>query len=242
MKKIRCRLSVLSFGIALAVILSSVPALAEKRTIPSNAIQSMVTSYIEKNAPWSRGTIRVEFLREPPSLNLEGDNISGQVRSRADEDYIGQTTFAVRFYDGERFIQEESVRVRLEVLMDVVVSSRELSRDAVIGPEDVKIVRKWFDTLPVNRLSDSQDVLGKRITSRVNPNTDIVRNMLRTVPLVKKGEMVRIVLENGPMSIVATGLSQEEGGRGDIIKVQNVASKKIIYARVMAHSLVRVDF
>jgi flagellar basal body P-ring formation protein FlgA len=242
MKKIGRRLSVLGIGIALTILMSVVPVMAEKTTITGSTIQSLIKRYVEKNAPWPRETTRVEFLQEVPTLNLEGGNISGQVRSRANEDYIGQTTFSVRFHDGERFVHEESVRIRLEVLMDVVVSSRELGRDAVIGPGDVKVVRKWFDTLPVNRLSDIQDVLGKRITSRVNPNTEIVRNMLRTIPLVKKGEMVRILLENGPMSIVATGLSQEEGGRGDIIKVQNMTSKKIIYARVMANSLVRIDF
>jgi len=44
------------------------------------------------------------------------------------------------------------------------------------------------------------------------------------------------------MMISTVGLCQEDGGRGDLVRVQNLSSKKIIFARVMAQSLVKVEF
>jgi flagella basal body P-ring formation protein FlgA len=66
--------------------------------------------------------------------------------------------------------------------------------------------------------------------------------MLKTVKTIKRGKMVKIVLENGPMMIVTFGLSEEDGSRGDFIKVRNISSNKIVYAKVIDDSSVRVDF
>ncbi len=91
-------------------------------------------------------------------------------------------------------------------------------------------------------LADPGAAIGKRTTARINAGTEITAAMLRSVPLVKRGEVVRILLESGPMTISAVGQSQEDGGQGDLIRVQNIASKRVIFARVTGHSQVRVEF
>ncbi|HNQ02925.1 MAG TPA: flagellar basal body P-ring formation chaperone FlgA, partial [Syntrophales bacterium] len=97
-------------------------------------------------------------------------------------------------------------------------------------------------TATTGTLAEAGEAVGKKATAGLNAGTEITRQMLRSAPVVKKGEVVRIVLESGPMTISAVGLCQEDGGRGDLIRVQNVSSKKIIFARVMGTALVRVDF
>jgi flagella basal body P-ring formation protein FlgA len=99
-----------------------------------------------------------------------------------------------------------------------------------------------MDTATTGVLTDAGEVVGKKAAVRLNAGTEITRQMLRSVPVVKKGEVVRIVLESGPMMISTVGLCQEDGGRGDLVRVQNLSSKKIIFARVMAQSLVKVEF
>jgi len=211
-------------------------------TIGEKAIQSAVKKHVEDNAPWPKDRVRVEFFGAMPEVSVAGGPADIQVRSRAGERYIGRTSFTVRFSKGDTVVREETVRVRIEVLTDVVVSTRGILRDAVIGPDDVTVTSKWMDTATAGVLTDAGEAVGKKATARLNPGTEITRQMLRTAPVVKKGEVVRIVLESGPMTISAVGLSQEDGGQGDLIRVQNVSSKKIIFARVMGAALVRVDF
>jgi len=210
--------------------------------IGEKAIREAVKKHVEDNAPWPKDRVRVEFFGAMPEVPVAGGPADIQVRSRAGERYIGRTSFTVRFSKGDTVIREETVRVRIEVLTDVVVSTRGILRDAVIGPDDVTVTSKWMDTATAGTLTDAGDAVGKKATARLNPGTEITRQMLRTAPVVKKGEVVRIVLESGPMTISAVGLSQEDGGQGDLIRVQNVSSKKIIFARVMGAALVRVDF
>ena len=205
-------------------------------------IKEAVKKHIEENAAWPGDRVRVEFLNAVPDVAVPAALANLQVRSRAGEPYIGRTSFAVRICKGDTFVREETVRVRIEVLTDVVVTAHGIARDAVIGQADVTVASKWKDSASAATLSEAGEVIGKKATMRLNAGTEISRHMLRSVPVVKKGEVVRIVLENGPMVISTVGLCQEDGGQGDMVRVQNLSSKKIIFARVAGQSLVRVDF
>ena len=84
--------------------------------------------------------------------------------------------------------------------------------------------------------------MGKRVASSIRPNHEITRTMLREVPLVKKGRVVKMVLNNGTINITTLGQIQEDGGMGSSVRVKNISSQRIVYARVVGESLVQVDF
>jgi flagella basal body P-ring formation protein FlgA len=66
--------------------------------------------------------------------------------------------------------------------------------------------------------------------------------MLKSAQMVRKGSIVKIMAENGSLLVTTIGLSEDNGGQGDIIKVKNLTSNKIVYAKVIDQALVRVDF
>jgi len=66
--------------------------------------------------------------------------------------------------------------------------------------------------------------------------------MLKEIPLVRKGKMVKIVFDNGSVHIVTVGLSEEDGVAGNVVRVKNITSNKIIYARVLSDSVVGIGF
>ncbi|MBW2648973.1 MAG: flagellar basal body P-ring formation protein FlgA, partial [Deltaproteobacteria bacterium] len=136
----------------------------------------------------------------------------------------------------------KTVRARIEVAMDVVVSTKSLRRNVKIERGDVRLVKKWFNRLPSNIISSHDAVVGMNLRTNVKPNTAITGNMVRSIPMVKRGKPVRIVFENGPMRITTIGLSEQDGMRGELIKVRNVSSKKVIYVRVTGDSLAKVEF
>ena len=211
--------------------------------VSKNTIKSIIVNYINENMPWPKGTVRTEFFSQISDVGLPAKDITYRVVSIRDEDFIGYSNFTIRFYNEEVFLKEKTVRVKLEVLRDMVVSTGYLARDTNISKDDVTLVKRWFDRISPGVVTDINDVLGKRLrTSIKQPNTIITRNMLREPVMVKRGNLVRIVLEKGPLRITTMGLSKQNGAFGDIIKVKNISSKNVIYARVMGNSLVQVEF
>jgi flagella basal body P-ring formation protein FlgA len=211
-------------------------------SIKGNELKALVKKYIETNMPWKQENLRIEFLGRMADPPVQGEKISCQVKSRQDEAYIGDSIFTVGIYDDGTLVREEPVRVRMEVAMDVVVSAKFLPRDTEINADDVRLVRKWFNQNPANIVTQMEDVIGKHPYSDIRQNMEIKRNMLKTLRTIRRGKMVKIVLESGPMTIVTFGLSEEDGSRGDFIKVKNISSNKIVYAKVIDDSSVRVDF
>ncbi|MBE9547564.1 MAG: flagellar basal body P-ring formation protein FlgA [Proteobacteria bacterium] len=215
---------------------------AHTTVVKGDTIKAIVRAYVSKNMPWLKGTVRVEFPVKVSDLKLAGEKITCRIRSNRNEDFIGNSVFAVRFYEEGVFLREKTVRARLDVLMDVVVSTKSLPRNTRINRDDVILIKKWLDRIPLNIISNMEGVVGKRLRTSVKPNAEITRNMVRSIPMVKRGKLVRIVLENDSMRITTIGLSEQDGMLGDIIRVKNVSSRKTVYARVMGNSLVRVEF
>jgi len=232
----------LAVFVILILLAAGLAPVCEASATGETAIKEAVKKHIEDHATWPKDRIRVDFFGAMPEVAIPAGHANLQVRSRAGEHYIGRTSFTVRFSKGDTVVREETVRVRIEVLTDVVASTHGIARDHIIGPGDVMVTSKWMDTATTGVLTDAGEAVGKKAAMRLNAGTEITRQMLRSVPVVKKGEVVRVVLESGPMVISTVGLCQEDGGRGDLVRVQNLSSKKIIFARVMAQSLVRVDF
>jgi flagella basal body P-ring formation protein FlgA len=66
--------------------------------------------------------------------------------------------------------------------------------------------------------------------------------MLKDAIVVKRGKAVKIILEEGPMSVMAMGVSEQDGVLGEVIRVRNTASNKMVYARVVSDSTALLKF
>lgn len=219
-----------------------VPEASGAVTLENPALRAMVEQHIRERTPWKGCEMRFDYPGEIRKVVLPGDRFSCRVTSAPSQSYIGSSIFFIRFYDKGVLVEERRVRLTIEVLVDVVMSSRSLERGREIGQEDVTIVKKWLRKPPRNLLSRITDVVGKKLTAAVGPNREIRGNMLREAYAVKRGEPVRILVDEGPICLSATGICQENGAEGSIVRVQNASSRKVIYALVIGDSLVKVDF
>jgi len=227
-------------SLLVAVVLGTVAA-GSAATITGETLQDAVQAYVEKQSPWPKGRIKVEFPEPVADVAVPAEKVTIRIKGRANEDFIGQTSFTASLR-GTKPLREEHVKATLWVLMDVVVSTKSLSSGTVLGAGDVKVLQKWYDAVPQNRISDLKEVLGKKLSVSINPHMEITKNVLKDCPIVRRNQPVRIVLDNGTLCITASGVSQEDGILGDVIRVQNTASKRVIHARVRGNALVAVDF
>ncbi|MBW2632384.1 MAG: flagellar basal body P-ring formation protein FlgA, partial [Deltaproteobacteria bacterium] len=174
---------------------------ATAAVIKGETIKALVRTYIEKNMPWPKNAVRVEFPSTVSDLKLTGKKITCRVLSRRNEDFIGNSSFTFKCYENGTFLNGKTVRARIEVAMDVVVSTKSLRRNVKIERCDVRLLKRWFDRLPSNIISSPDAVVEMKLRTNVKPNAEITGNMVRTIPMVKKGKPVKIIFENGPMSI-----------------------------------------
>ena len=219
------------------------PSIAEPATkIRAEDIKVAISDYVERNHPWPSGNVRVNFPAKLSDIVLHQDSVTLEVASRPETDFIGDAYLTVKFYSEGNVVKEETVRVGMEVLTDVVVSKRELVKNHEITAEDVYIQKKWLRRIPANVVTIPSDIVGKTLTFNVRPHREIRKNSIRTLLLIKRGNFVRIVVDNDSLSVTTTGVSEEDGARDKVIRVKNLSSNRTIYARVAGDSLVKVEF
>ncbi|MCE5264226.1 MAG: flagellar basal body P-ring formation chaperone FlgA [Deltaproteobacteria bacterium] len=226
----------------MAVLLITLFAAGLEAAPVESPCRAAVREYIAANMPWPPESVRVDFLSEEPGSVPQSPSLTLRVEPAGNLDFVGDTVFLVKAFRGGSLLRTESVRARIEVLRDVVTAARGMASGTILSESDLRTVRRWVRRIPPNALVSTESAAGKRLAVQVVAGTEILTPMLKEIPLVRRGKMVKMVFENGPMQIVTVGMSEEDGVAGNIIRVKNVTSNKTIYAKVLSDSIVGVGF
>jgi flagella basal body P-ring formation protein FlgA len=96
--------------------------------------------------------------------------------------------------------------------------------------------------LPADVIIDPEAVLGKRTKRAIGAQTVLRQNLVEFPPLVRRGDVVVIIVETEGLKATALGEVKKKGRIGERIPVINFDSKKILHARVVDANTVKVDF
>ena len=81
-------------------------------------------------------------------------------------------------------------------------------------------------------LHSIDDVVGKETKRAISPGMPIPSELIRPQILVRRGELLRVLVRSAGIRIRAEALAKEDGGLGDLITVESIPGRKIYAARV----------
>jgi flagella basal body P-ring formation protein FlgA len=81
-----------------------------------------------------------------------------------------------------------------------------------------------------------------RAKRRIFPKTILRRDYVEAPYLVQRGDLVKIVARSEALQLTAQGITKARGRRGERIRVENIDSKKQVYATVVDAATVEVQF
>ncbi|MBN1275864.1 MAG: flagellar basal body P-ring formation protein FlgA [Deltaproteobacteria bacterium] len=205
-------------------------------------INDIVLEYIYKNNPWEKNRLTVKSVDVKNSVILPKGKTSCRVIVPKGKNFLGTLPLTLVFeVNGE---QQRSIYITadLEVLTEVVIASRPLKRRTVITEDDVRIQEMDLAVLSANTVLKSEDVLGKRTKREISPNMVFRTDLIEVPPVIKKGDTVMIIAESDSIKISMIGAARDEGCIGERIRVENIDSKKFIYAEILDPKTVKVEF
>ncbi|MBF0644969.1 flagellar basal body P-ring formation chaperone FlgA [Desulfuromonas acetoxidans] len=216
-------------------------AVAGGTTITNQDIQRTIKTYLNKA---QQRINHVDYTFEPYSKEDSFTLPAGKLRIDvlpAVKKIIGSRHFTVVYRVDGRTVKSVTVRGKLLVKADVVVAQQSLKRGTIISAEDVSLVH-----LDVSRIRepifDLKNVVGKLVARNVRAGQPVEFKSVETPPLVHKGSFVKLVARRSGMMLTAIGIALEDGSKGEVIRVQNNRSKKVVMAQVVGPDLVEVEF
>lgn len=130
----------------------------------------------------------------------------------------------------------------VDIFQPVVCASRDLKRGERIRKDDLYLVKRNLSHLSSKVLTDMNKIIGYMAKHNIKRDSSLKEWMFERFPIVDKGAIVTIVAESGDLKVTAPGRVLMKGYEGELVKVQNLMSKKEIYAKVINGSMVVVDF
>jgi len=131
------------------------------------------------------------------------------------------------------------VALTVRVFADVLVAARDLARGEPLGPADLR--RVTLETTRMRGRTLSAFLPDRTLRRALREGSVVLEEDLVPVVLVKRGELVTMRLQRGPLRLAARGQARSDGTRGSVIAVMNVDTKRVIQARVAGPQLVEVD-
>lgn len=143
--------------------------------------------------------------------------------------------FAATCRNGESWRDEFVVRGELSA--QVAVATAQIKAGRPIAAAEIALERRAV-TSPEAVSSSLDAVVGLASRRALRAGQVVDRRTLAEPILVQRGAAVAIVARNGPVQVTTAGEALAPGRAGDIVEVRNIASGRVIRARVTASNVV----
>ena len=205
------------------------------RALSRYEVQSALEHYLSENMPDS--TIKDLQYRE--SVKIVPGTTSFKV-AILEKGKQGRTTFGVIAEVENELPVQFQVRATVEEWLELPVAARPLKKGAIISDDDLKMAKLNMSTLSQDVASDRNNLIGLELDRGVGTGEVFHLNRLAQPPVISTGSSVMLMYKTRLLTATAEGVAMENGQSGDVIKVKNSASKKVVRGTVIEPGLVEV--
>jgi len=176
---------------------------------------------------------------EDTGVYSQGD-VAFSMGSNSSVDKQGNFTLSMDILiDGKR---EDKIRISGEVAVyqTVLCAVRDLAKGERLLETDVYSVQKNIFDLRKDVAGTHREINNKILKTNLRKDDYIRSSCLQEIPLIHKGELITLVARRNTLLIVTSAISKEDGYAGQLIRVENIGSGKIVRGLVKERSTVEV--
>ena len=143
--------------------------------------------------------------------------------------------------DGPPLVQR-NVFGTVHEMAQVPVPTRLISAGEIIAAEDLEWQPVHLARLSGNSLTDAQQLVGHMAKRPLKAGQVLRQSDVAVAPVVKKNDLIRIVVNTGQMTLSVQGKAMQDGALGQTIRVVNVNSNRQLSGTVVDAGTVTVSF
>lgn len=154
---------------------------------------------------------------------------------------IGRFAIVLKIARDDSKLETEQIRLHIRKYAEVVVVGERIKRFDDISLGNISIQRKEITTLREDPLTSIESLTNMRARRNIAKDKILTKGDIELNPVVKSYSDVHIVYVSGLCKITTAGKALQDGYAGELIRVKNKSSGKIVFARVIDMKIVRVD-
>lgn len=153
---------------------------------------------------------------------------------------LGRHRLTLRCNDQDPWVVK--VNTRVDVFVSAVFANQLIERGHTITADQLKLQELKLSRATRSFFSNIDDAVGMGAKRRIRPDQLITSRLLTMPLLVRRGQQVDIVARKEGIAATTLGEALEDGQQGDVVRVRNISSEKIIKAQVIDDGRVTSTF
>lgn len=238
----------------MSLVLSTAPARADEKVI----VQLMETAWVNGTDVLLGEIASIsgeeELVKKLSIVNTGRAPLAGtsrrltigqiEVRLRQAGIDVKQVEFSgpteVQIFQSVAEQESEPVSDRSELVYQVVVAARDISRGEILALGDLKVEEREVRG-SVRNEGQIEDFVGLRTVRYLSAGTVLTHHAVEVVPTIERGSQVWIVAATDSIQVSVLGTARSNGNVGDVIPVENSSSRQIVYGEVVDGETVMVN-
>jgi flagella basal body P-ring formation protein FlgA len=213
----------------------------EGTVIDKKKFQEIIAQYLQQNNDrLPQAEVRLLSLRTPADFTLPTGKLSWQVTPNKNE-ILTSTSFAIIFRVDGIILRTVTIKLKFEAMAEVATATGRLRKGTIIESEHITMRRMDIAGIP-NPILDGKVLLGLQLKRSISAGKVIQTDYVVAPPVIRRGQPVKIYAKKGPLMLSTNGIAYSSGYLGDLIRVQNVDSNKLIFCRIASPGIVAVEF
>jgi flagella basal body P-ring formation protein FlgA len=133
------------------------------------------------------------------------------------------------------------VPLSIKIVSPVVVSKHFIPAGNLITENDIQLIEKNTNKIKLGYFKVAKRIVGTVAKRNIARGKIITPSDLKLANLIHKGERVIISALSNSIKVSMKGVAINSGTLGDIIRVKNLSSKRVIEAKIVARGKVEVN-
>jgi flagellar basal body P-ring formation protein FlgA len=203
-------------------------------------MKKLFYSYIEKTAQGR--SFRISDFRMKGNEKIATGPLRYAIDDRNALDLEGRVTLTVNVTVPSERTAKIYLSGWVDIYQQIVCANRDIARGELIGKSDLRFEKKNLSRLPDGVLNNLDRAAGNIARTHIEKGQYLRTSLIENPPMVRKGEVVKMIAHSGLLTVTTMGISKENGSLGDQITVENEQSNKNVRARVVDKNTVEVLF
>lgn len=214
-------------------LLFAFPNVVYGATIPAGEIGAAVERTVREHASL-RGLDFEITVPHVKDVEITGDGTPLIQASLAGKEIRGiAAPVRVEFLDGNgEVLRSIHLVAQVRTYAIVAVAARGIDRGDTLRAEDVLLTRADVSTIR-GYYTKSDEIAGNLASQSLKAGAIIQTSIVKPKPLVHRGDRVTMKAVVGGVEIVGSGVSRQDGGLGEYIRVFNTQTRASVVCRVL---------
>lgn len=153
---------------------------------------------------------------------------------------INRLRFDVRCVDANGW--DIAVTVKPDIYLPVMVADNTLERGQIISADSLAVRKINISSARGDYITQPDDIIGMTVKRRIRDRQPIMLNQLESPLLVDRGQRVLMIAEQNGVEARTMGEAIKKGRKGEIIKVKNESSGRVVSAIVSDIGVVKMVY